>query len=221
MGLFKNFRKQKKEHTKLPLIAKVVIGLFVIGLVFGVFIGFIFEGKLYAPLLTTYSELSVALKDINIDKQAIFMIAVKRSMKMFFLLLLFCITNLWCYYLSAYVLYTGFTNGLLLCFCVMFHHANGVIRYLIYQIPQVIIFLPLYIIIICRCHKLHNAFVGSPDENYQFQKNTISYSSVSKKGKLLFCQFPFVLTSILFLLLGCLLEAYANVPILCWYSSHS
>ena len=220
MGLLKKIQKPKKECAKLPLIAKVTAGIFAAGLLLGVFIGYIFEGRLYAPLLTTYSELSGTIQDINIDKQAIFLIAVKRSMKMFFLLLLFCITNLWCCYLSAYVMYTGFTNGLLLCFCVMFHNANGVMRYLIYQLPQAVIFLPLYIFIICRCHKLHHAFVNPAEEVYRYSQNA-AYTSVSKKGKLLFCQIPFVITSILFLLLGCLLEAYGNIPLLCWYSSHS
>ena len=118
---------------------------------------------------------------------------------------MFAITNIWNWYYGAFLLYIGFSNGLLLTFNIILYGMAGSIRYLCYLFPQSLIFIPIYILIIAHCNSFHKTYYVCTD--------------TAKKGKLLFRQFPFWIFIILFMIAGCILEAWLNLPLVIWYST--
>lgn len=214
----KSIPKKAKTYKKLPSSCKITIFFAVIGIIIGCVAGNLLKQSLYSPLITIYNETLNNLPELDISKSDIFLLTIKRNLKLFVLLYLFALTNLWTYYYCAFALYTGFTNGLLLSFNIILHGMSGIIRFLFYLCPQVLIFIPLYLMIISHCDNFHDEFISCI--NYPSHDNTYNYSSKQKKGKLTLCQFPFIISYLIFIAIGCFIEANLNLPLVIWYSSH-
>ena len=182
---------------------KLVLILFMCGFAIGIITGNIFHRELYAPLSSLYNELYDKLSLLEINNSDIFFSALKRNLKFFILLYIFAVTNLWPYYCCSFSLYTGLTNGLFLMFNIIMYKTAGIFRFFCFLFPQIIIYIPLYISIILRCHSLNKELYG---DNTKID--------ITKKGKLLIKQFPFILIYILLFLVCCLIESRINLQIL-------
>lgn len=121
--------KKTKTPKKLPVSCKITLFFAIIGIITGCITGNLLKENLYSPLITIYNETINNIPGLDIDKSDIFLLAIKRNVKLFILLYLFSLTNLWTYYYCAFSLYTGFTNGLLLAFNIILHGINGTIRF--------------------------------------------------------------------------------------------
>lgn len=182
---------------------KLVLILFMCGFAIGIITGNIFHRELYAPLSSLYNELYDKLSLLEINNSDIFFSALKRNLKFFILLYIFSVTNLWPFYCCSFSLYTGLTNGLFFMFNIIMYKTAGIFKFICFLFPQSIIYIPLYISIILRCHSL----------NRQLYSDN-SKTDITKKGKLLIKQFPFILIYILLFLVCCLIESRINLQIL-------
>ncbi|MCX4325950.1 MAG: stage II sporulation protein M [Lachnospiraceae bacterium] len=214
----KSVPKKNTAHKKLPVVCKITLFFAVIGIIAGCVTGHLLKENLYSPLITIYNETINNIPGLDIDKSDIFLLAVKRNVKLFIFLYLFSLTNLWTYYYCAFSLYTGFTNGLLLAFNIILHGIPGIVRFLCYLCPQVLVFIPVYLAIIAHCDKLHNEFILCVSD-YPYE-NTYSYSPKQKKGKLALQQFPFIVLCLVLIAAGSFIEAHLNLPLVIWYMGH-
>lgn len=213
----KSVIKKSKQHRQLPAVCKIVLVFAIGGIIAGYITGNFLKDSLYSPLLTIYNETISNIAELDINKSDIFWLAVKRNIKLFILVYLFSLTNLWSYYYCAFSLYTGFTNGLLLAFNIILHNISGIPRFLLYHCPQALFFIPLYLILIAHCNKFHNEFVSC--SSFLTHENTYNCSYRQKKGKLILQQFPFVIICIILITAGCFIEANLNLPLVIWYST--
>lgn len=197
--------KQQMNEKKIPGIVKIIIALFIAGMAIGILTGYFMKSSLYSPLITIYKDILSRLTSLDISRSEIFFLSLKRNLKYFVLIYMFAITNIWNWYYGAFLLYIGFSNGLLLTFNIILYGMAGSIRYLCYLFPQSLIFIPIYILIIAHCNSFHKTYYVCTD--------------TAKKGKLLFRQFPFWIFIILFMIAGCILEAWLNLPLVIWYST--
>lgn len=200
----------KSVPKKLPTSCKITLFFALTGIIIGYITGNLLKESLYSPLITIYNETISNIPELDISKIDILFLALKRNLKLFVLLCLFALTNLWTYYYCAFALYTGFTNGLLLSFNIILHGASGIIRFLFYICPQALLFIPLYLMIIAHCNSFHD----------EFSYSSLDYSHKQKKGRLALRQFPFIMLCLLFIAAGCFVEASFNLPLVIWYSSH-
>ncbi len=197
----------KKNQKKISFTVKIIITLFIIGLLLGCLTGYLMKTSLYSPLIKIYNDIISRMKNLDIDKTDIFLLSIRRNIKYYLLLYIFSATNLWNIYYSSFMLYMGFSNGLLLSFNIILYGSSGCIRYLCYQFPQAAIFVPLYIIVILHCCHFHRQFTDCTD--------------TAKKGKLLLQQFPFFICITIIISACCLIEAWLNLPLVLWYSTVS
>lgn len=191
------------SSKKISFSVKIIIILFTIGLLLGCITGYFMKSSLYSPLINIYNDIISRMNDLDINKTDIFILSLQRNVKYYLLLCIFSTTNLWNIYYSSFMLYTGFSNGLLLSFNTILYGNTGYIKYICYQFPQALIFVPLYIIIILHCCRFHRQFIECPD--------------TAKKGKLLVQQFPFFICIIILISASCLIEAWLNLPLVRWY----
>ncbi len=210
--------KKTKTPKKLPVSCKFTLFFAIIGIITGCITGNLLKENLYSPLITIYNETINNIPGLDIDKSDIFLLAIKRNVKLFILLYLFSLTNLWTYYYCAFSLYTGFTNGLLLAFNIILHGINGTIRFLCYLLPQALLFIPVYLMIIAHCDNFHNIFISCTSSTPY--DNTYNYSTKQKKGKLAIQQFPFIILCLVFITAGSFIEANLNLPLVIWYMGH-
>lgn len=210
--------KKTKAPKKLPAPCKITLFFAIIGIITGCITGNLLKENLYSPLITIYNETINNIPGLDIDKSDIFLLAIKRNVKLFILLYLFSLTNLWTYYYCAFSLYTGFTNGLLLAFNIILHGINGSIRFLCYLFPQALLFIPLYLMVIAHCDCFHDTFIAyASGPSYD---NTYNYSTKQKKGKLAIQQFPFIILCLVLIAAGSFIEANLNLPLVIWYMGH-
>ena len=195
--------KQQMNEIKIHGIVKIIIALFIAGMAIGILTGYFMKSSLYSPLITIYKDILSRLTSLDICRSEIFFLSLKRNLKYLVLIYMFAITNIWNWYYGAFLLYIGFSNGLLLTFNIILYGMAGSIRYLCYLFPHSLIFIPIYILIIAHCNSFHKTYYVCTD--------------TAKKGKLLFRQFPFCIFIILFMIAGCILEAWLNLPLVIWY----
>lgn len=208
---------KSQTYKKLPTACKITLFFTVIGMVAGCITGNLLKESLYSPLITIYNETISNIPELDINKSDVLLLALKRNLKLFALLYIFAITNLWTYYYCAFALYTGFTNGLLLAFNIILHSFSGIVRFLFYLCPQALLFIPLYLMIIAHCNSFHEQFISCVSyPSY----DGYSYSSKQKRGQLALCQLPFVIFCLLSIVIVCFMEANLNLPLVIWYSSH-
>ena len=167
-----------------------LIGL---GLAVGCLFGFLCKESLYAPLLSFYQSLSSSLQSLELDKRALFLLALRKHLKYFLLLWFFSFTNIWRYFYRFVCVAFGLQQGLLLSFCILLHQVMGPLHYLSFLFPQVLLLAPAYYL------SLQSA-------------NTLSCCRLQKK-QLLCHQLPLFFLCLALLILGCFVESYLN-PIL-------
>lgn len=216
-------KKMKKDSLKiwqvLPPVLYGVLALFVLGTTLGCLITHFFRDSLYAPLLSLYQNIINQLNTVDADRYTIFLLSLRRQLKFFGLLWFFSLTNVWRYYLWGFSLYTGFSKGLLLAFCVLLNGPVGVWNFVCFQFPQCLLLLPAYGLTICHCHRLNRQLTGYcsftlTESSGQTAEKTYSRMSHLSKKQLIFHQLPCFLLDGALLTLGSLLEGYFNLPLL-------
>lgn len=180
-------------HTgRLPRICKTVIIFFFIGMALGILAGKFFSPLLLPALKTIYSETLSSLPSLDIPSDQIVFSSFSRNIKFVMLLFIFSMTDLWRYYCLVFSVYTGFSNGLLLFFNISIYKFAGIANYTCCIMPQYLIFIPSFLFIIMKLHKINCC------------------DDTTQKGKLLLKQFPLFMLSILLILIGSLAEGYIN-----------
>lgn len=180
----------------IPPICLTSILLTAGGVVFGYIVGWLLRHNLLAAAQSTFEELFQTLEATSIRHAPLFFLCAKQQLKQFALLLFFSLTNAWLCYLCCFLLYTGVSNGLLLCFCVQLGGQSGWWDYCCFLLPQCLLYIPVYLILITKFHELRR--------------------SAQKKQSLL-SGLPLLLLCLLFLGLGCIAETFLNPPLLQWY----
>ena len=110
----KSIQKKTGMHSKLPVPCKITLFFAIIGIIAGCITGHLLKENLYSPLITIYNETITNLPGLDIEKSDIFLLALKRNIKLLVLLYLFSLTNIWTYYYCAF----HFIQGLLMGFCL-------------------------------------------------------------------------------------------------------
>lgn len=174
------------------------IFLYLAGMLLGYLCGHLLRNSLYTTVKGTYEGLLSHIATARIPFFPLFFLCLKQQCKDFILLVFFSCTNVWLLYLSGYLLYQGFTNGLLLLFCTMLHGFGGIWGYFCFLMPQALVYVPVYLYLIYRLHSTRNE---------------------SQKGIPLLHEIPVLLLLLLLLLAGCILESTLNLPLLRWYHS--
>lgn len=188
-----------RHHGPSIQNSKTMIGSIIIylaGMLLGYLCGHVLRSHLYTTVKDTYEGLLSSINTINIKFLPLCLLCFKQQCKDFILLVFFSCTNVWLLYLCGYLLYCGFTSGLLLLFCTMLHGIMGIWGYFCFLMPQALIYAPAYLLLI---HKLH------------------SNRTENKKGIPLLHEFPFLFLILIILFVGCILESTLNLPLLRWY----
>ncbi len=170
--------------------------LYLAGMLAGYLCGHFMQNSLYHTVKETYEGLLSGIADTKIPPLSLFLLCARQQCKNYLLLVFFSCTNVWLLYLSGYLLYRGFTSGLLLLFCTMLNGAGGIWGFFCFLMPQALLYIPAYLLLI---HKLHTARDHTP------------------KGISLLQEIPSLLLLLLLLLAGCILESTLNLPLLRWY----
>lgn len=177
------------------LYMKVCLFLFG-GILLGLFLTYFLKNSLYTDLLSSWQTMQNQLLTLELDSSAFCLFAAKKHIKYWALLCFFSFTNIWSCYYSCFTFYIGLKNGLLLSFCIFISGPMGVILYLCFLLPQVLLLVPGYLICLCHCQLLYAGF------------------SKCTKKQLVLCQLPYLLVSFVIIILGCILEGYLNPPLL-------
>lgn len=194
--MFKPYSFYRYGKPHIPTILPVSIILYLIGTAFGYLCGNLLRNSLFTPVQETYQTLLQQIATTKIASFSLFGLCLKQHLKQFILLIFFAFTNVWVFYLSGFLLFSGFSSGLLLLFCILLQGPMGIWEFLCFSLPQALVFVPLYLRMICKLHCHHPEL---------------------QKGQSLFKVLPSLLVFLGFLLLGCILESTANVPLLRWY----
>lgn len=121
--------------------------------------------------------------------------------RVFFLLIFFSYTNVWKIYYRIFLCYTGMVQGILFSFCL---HKNrlfsGIIEYICFLIPQVLLLAPLYLFCFLSFGKMNDKLFGA--------------GTKKQKRELLLKQFPIYVIAVFVLFISSFLEAYINLPLL-------
>lgn len=190
---FLRYSRQPVQNLK-PVVSSIL--LYLTGMLFGYLCGHLLRSSLYSTVKNTYEGLLSGISGTNIQLLPFLALCVKQQCKDFLMLAFFSCTNVWLFYLSGYLLYRGFTGGLLLLFCTMLHGIGGIWRFFCFLMPQALIYVPVYL---CLIYKLHSA------------------RQKTQTGIPLLHEIPALLLLLLLLLAGCVLESTLNLPLLRWY----
>ncbi|HBA97762.1 MAG TPA: hypothetical protein DCZ23_06615, partial [Lachnospiraceae bacterium] len=98
----KSVPQKAKTYKKLPSSCKITLFFAIIGITAGCITGNLLKENLYSPLITIYNETLNNIPELDISKSDILLLALKRNVKLFVLLYLFALTNLWTYYYCAF-----------------------------------------------------------------------------------------------------------------------
>ena len=177
---------------KMARICQTVIIFFFIGIMLGTLVGKLFNSALLPELKSIYTETLSSIPSLDIPSDKIVLSSFYRNIKFVLLLFIFSMTDLWRYYCLVFSVYTGFSNGLLLFFNISIYKFAGIANYTCCIMPQYLIFVPSFLYIIMKLHKIN------------------SCDDTNQKGKLFLKQFPLFLLSILLILIGSLAEGYIN-----------
>lgn len=180
------------RKSKMPRICQTVIIFFFIGMLLGTLVGKLFNSALLPELKSIYTETLSSIPSLDIPSDKIVLSSFYRNIKFVLLLFIFSMTDLWRYYCLVFSVYTGFSNGLLLFFNISIYKFAGIANYTCCIMPQYLIFVPSFLYIIMKLHKIN------------------SCDDTNQKGKLFLKQFPLFLLSILLILIGSLAEGYIN-----------
>ncbi len=211
----------KIRYTSLPkqgryftafTFSRLTIGLFALGFLAGYLGGNLLREHLYEPVLLLFQNTVNALPSLDINRNDVFFYCLKENLKLFLLLVFFALTNVWRFYYIGFTLYTGFTQGLFCSFCIILSGIAGILQYLCFLLPQMLLLAPVFIVLISHLEMLHSGLF-SP-ENNDSQKSLLHNS---KKRQLVLSGLPFLLICILLLGVGALLEGYLNIPLLKYY----
>lgn len=185
--------KQTAKNSKIILNSTI---LYLLGMLLGFVSGHFLKNSLYATVKESYDGILNSLSILKIPFAPLCLLCFKNQCKESILLIFFSFTNVWLFYLCTYLLYRGFTSGLLLLFCTMLQGISGIWEFFCFLMPQALIYIPVYL---CLIHRLQT--------NRQ----------ESKKGISPLHEIPFFLLMFLLLFLGCVLESLINLPLLRWY----
>lgn len=191
---FIRYQNTSSVHSSKAIISSIL--LYLAGMLLGCLCGNFLRNSLYQTVQQTYNSLLSGISTTKIPFLPLFLLCLKQQAKNFLLLVFFSCTNVWLLYLSGYLLYRGFTSGLLLLFCTMLHSISGIWGFFCFLMPQAILYIPTYL---CLIDKLHNS------------------RDSSTKGISLLPEIPSLFLLLLFLLAGCVLESTLNLPLLKWY----
>ena len=216
------FPKQKNTaHQKnlfpLPLtgFSRLTIGLFFLGFLAGYIGAHFLENYIHSTVISLFRDTINQLPWLSIDRNEIFLLSFKNHLTSFLLLVFFSLTNVWRLYYIGSTIYTGFSQGLLFCFCTISYGLGGIPQYFCFLLPQAILLVPVFLLILNRLERFHyNWFLCEPGSS----KRTLSFFSTQKR-QLLFHQLPFLFICIILLFCCSILEGYLNVPIIKAYSA--
>lgn len=191
---FIRYQNHPSSHSSKAIISSIL--LYLAGMLLGYLCGHFLRNSLYHTVQETYNGLLSGISTTKVPILPLFLLCLKQQIKNYLLLVFFSCTNVWLLYLSGYLLYRGFTSGLLLLFCTMLHSISGIWGFFCFLMPQALLYIPAYL---CLIDKLHS----SRDSN--------------TKGISLLPEIPSLLLLLLLLLAGCILESTLNLPLLKWY----
>lgn len=179
------------------------INLQIVFLILGVILGAIFANLFKDIYYSDFKDIINSNKFVeNIDNDELFRYIIFRQFKSFFMLWIFSITMIGYLYISAFVLYKGFSIGIFIATLTMIYKIKGLYIYLMYICPHYIVYIPIYTIAIMKCIQIYK------DVNKNGKKD---------KKKIFLNTIPIILTCIVFLILGAFLEAYINPKIINGY----
>lgn len=206
----KKFSASKRNiYKRQSAFTKLTVGLFFLGLLTGCLLTNLFKASLYEPVLNLFQNTIHKIPERNVSFQDIFFYSLKNSIKYFFLLCFFSFTNMWRICCGSLTLYTGFRYGLLLGFCILVNHLNGIIQFSGFMLPQSLFFAPVFLLAICHLDQLHENIFSS-----ECKEGAPHILSNAKKRQFLFSKLPLFLLCLV-LLAGCaLLEGWFNLPLL-------
>lgn len=191
---FIRYQKQSSVHSNKTIISSIL--LYLAGMLLGYLCGHFLRNSLYSTVQETYNGLLSGISTTKVPFFPLFLLCLKQQIKNYLLLVFFSCTNVWFLYLSGYLLYRGFTNGLLLLFCTMLHSISGIWGFFCFMMPQALLYIPAYL---CLIDKLHTT------------------RDCGNKSMALLQKIPFLLLLLLLLVAGCILESTLNLPLLKWY----
>lgn len=166
------------------------------GVIIGYLLGWLLRHGLLASAQSTFEELFQTLELSSIKHAPLFYLCVKQQVKQFALLLFFAMTNAWICYLCCFLIYTGVSNGLLLCFCMQLGGQGGLWDFCCFLLPQCLIYIPVYLVLIAKFHELRRA---------------------TQKKQSFLSGLPVILLCLVLLGIGCVAETFLNPPLLQWY----
>lgn len=190
---FIRYQNQSAQSSR-AIISSIL--LYLAGMLLGYLCGHFLRNSLYLTVQSTYEGLLSGIGNTKIPFLPLFLLCIKQQCKNYLLLVFFSCTNVWLLYLSGYLLYRGFTCGLLLLFCTMLNGVSGIWGFFCFLMPQALLYVPTYL---CLIRKLHTTREQTP------------------KGISLLHEIPSLLLLLLLLLAGCILESTLNLPLLKWY----
>lgn len=191
---FIRYQKQSSVHSNKAVISSTL--LYLAGMLLGYLCGYFLRNSLYHTVQETYNGLLSGISTTKVPFLPLFLLCIKQQAKNYLLLVFFSCTNVWLLYLSGYLLYQGFTNGLLLLFCTMLHSISGIWGFFCFLMPQALLYIPAYLCLIDKLYTTRNS---------------------DTKSMALLQEIPFLLLLLLLLLAGCILESTLNLPLLKWY----
>lgn len=188
-------RYSEPPAKNLKSIASSIL-LYLTGMLFGCLCGHLLRDSLYSNVKSTYDELLSGISNVKIQFVPFLLLCARQQCKDFLLLIFFSCTNVWLFYLTGYLLYRGFTGGLLLLYCMMLHGISGLWGFFCFLMPQALLYVPAYL---CLIYKLHTS------------------RQETQTGMARLHEIPALLLLLFVLLAGCLLESTLNLPLLKWY----
>ena len=85
----KSIQKNTSMHRKLPVPCKITLFFAIAGIIAGCITGHLLKENLYSPLITIYNETINNLPGLDIEKSDIFLLALKRNIKLLRLAVLY------------------------------------------------------------------------------------------------------------------------------------
>lgn len=205
---------KRKRHFPITVFSRLAIALFFLGFLAGCFSGTLLKKQLYEPVLTLFHSTVNSLPYLEIKYQNVFLYSLRENLKIFLLFVFFAMTNVWKLYYTGFILYAGFSHGLLFSFCLLLSSTLGVFQYLCFLLPHALLLVPVLLYLMSQLDEFHSCLFTPENSD-----TSGGIFSGSKKRQLFFTKLPLFFTCILLLAACALLEGYLNIPLLKYFHS--
>lgn len=188
----------KKIGNRIPPILFIIL-ISILGFISGVLTIALWQENWLVNEGILNQEFIYEIKDLNIDKRALFFLCLGKRLRAFFILSLLAFSVVNVFSNTVFFLLNGFYIGSMMELFAIRYGMQGIMMYLSLTLPQGFFYIIGFITLGCWCLNLEKKTIDIPITN----RNAEKLQRGGKKGRLII--------AFLIILVGIILESFVNL----------